>query len=266
MFATFTRTALTHTARGRCIDIQQQGRQQLYSYAVRSLASLERVECSDDSHFLLILGKPGGGKGTISGKVLKDMPNFHHLSSGDVLRHHVRECTAIGKEAKKYMNEGKLVPDELMVRLIMEDAHSVIDDGKSLLLDGFPRTLEQAAALDKALDVDLVINLDIPTETIVSRISDRWIHAPSGRVYSYSYKPPRVRGKDDETGEDLIQRDDDKPDCVRKRLTAYDEVTAPLVDFYEKKGVLKTFHGTMSDVIYPEVKDWLDEKLSHDHE
>jgi len=94
----------------------------------------------------------------------------------------------------------------------------------------------------------------------------RWIHAPSGRVYSYSYKPPRVRGKDDETGEDLIQRDDDKPDCVRKRLTAYDEVTAPLVDFYEKKGVLKTFHGTMSDVIYPEVKDWLDEKLSHDHE
>ena len=94
----------------------------------------------------------------------------------------------------------------------------------------------------------------------------RWIHAPSGRVYSYSYKPPKVTGKDDETGEDLIQRDDDKPDCVRRRLAAYDEVTAPLVEFYEKKGVLKSFHGTMSDVIYPEVKDWLDEKLSHDHE
>ena len=94
----------------------------------------------------------------------------------------------------------------------------------------------------------------------------RWIHAPSGRVYSYSYKPPKVKGKDDITGDDLIQRDDDKPDCVRKRLAAYDEVTAPLVDFYEKKGVLKTFQGTMSDVIYPEVKDWLDEKLLHDHE
>ena len=91
-----------------------------------------------------------------------------------------------------------------------------------------------------------------------------WIHAPSGRVYSYSYKPPKVEGKDDITGEDLIQRDDDKPDCVRQRLAQYDETTAPLVDFYEKKGVLKTFQGTMSDVIYPEVKNWLDEKLAHD--
>lgn len=94
----------------------------------------------------------------------------------------------------------------------------------------------------------------------------RWIHAPSGRVYSYSYKPPKVKGKDDVTGEDLVQREDDKPDKVRRRLDAYDEVTAPLVEFYDKKGVLKTFQGTMSDVIYPEVKHWLGEKLSHDHE
>ena len=91
-----------------------------------------------------------------------------------------------------------------------------------------------------------------------------WIHAPSGRVYSYSYQPPKVKGKDDVTGEDLIQRDDDKPDGVRQRLAQYDETTAPLVDFYEKKGVLKTFQGTMSDVIYPEVKDWLSEKLAHE--
>ena len=185
MFATLTRTAASHaTARSAVFGSAAGG--STSRFAVRSFASLEfdlgqgsvdycddRVEHTEDTHFLLILGKPGGGKGTISGKVLKDMPNFHHLSSGDILRHHVRECTAIGKEAKKYMNEGKLVPDDVMVRLIMEDAHRFVDDGKSLLLDGFPRTLEQAAALDKALDVDLVINLDIPTETIVERISDR---------------------------------------------------------------------------------------------
>jgi len=177
MLATLTRTAASH-ARSRCAVFGP-------AAGGRSFASLEidlgassyhcdgRVEHTEDTHFLLILGKPGGGKGTISGKVLKDMPNFHHLSSGDVLRHHVREGTEVGNEAKEYMNEGKLVPDDVMVRLIMEDAHRFVDEGKSLLLDGFPRTLEQAAALDKALDVDLVINLDIPTETIVDRISDR---------------------------------------------------------------------------------------------
>lgn len=180
MFATLTRTATSH-ARTRCAVFGPAAGGSTGRFVVRSFASLEvecsdysdRVEHTDDTHFLLILGKPGGGKGTISGKVLKDMPNFHHVSSGDVLRHHVREGTEVGNEAKKYMNEGKLVPDEVMVRLIMEDAHRFVDEGKSLLLDGFPRTLEQAAALDKALDVDLVINLDIPTETIVERISDR---------------------------------------------------------------------------------------------
>lgn len=177
MFATLTRTATSH-ARTRCAVFGPAAGGSTGRFIVRSFASLEvessdysdRVEHTDDTHFLLILGKPGGGKGTISGKVLKDMPNFHHLSSGDVLRHHVREGTEVGNEAKKYMNEGKLVPDEVMVRLIMEDAHRFVDEGKSLLLDGFPRTLEQAAALDKALDVDLVINLDIPTETIVDSL------------------------------------------------------------------------------------------------
>lgn len=215
---------------------------------------------AEASHFLLILGKPGGGKGTISGKILKDFPMFH-LSTGDVLRQHVRDKTEIGLEAKKHMDQGTLVPDSLMIKLVMNDAAAVIRGGGSLLLDGFPRTIDQAIALDKSLNVDLVINLDIPTETIVERISDRWIHPPSGRVYSYSYKPPRIKGKDDETGEPLVQRADDKPESVRTRLAAYDKVTAPLVDYYAEKGVLKTFQGTMSDVIYPRVKVWLDEKL-----
>lgn len=208
-----------------------------------------------------MLGKPGGGKGTISNKVLKDFPMFGHLSTGDVLRQHVREQTTIGVEAKTFMDKGGLVPDELMIQLVLEDAASTVKDGKSLLLDGFPRTFDQARALDKSLDVDLVVNLDIPTETIVQRISERWIHPASGRVYNYTYKPPRVEGKDDETGEPLVQREDDKPESVRQRLAKYDEATAPLVKFYESKGVLATFRGTMSDVIYPEVKLWLSEQM-----
>jgi len=142
---------------------------------IRSYSSTTVSHNSEEGHFMLILGKPGGGKGTISGKVLKDFPVFRHLSTGDVLRQHVREGTAIGIEAKKHMDEGSLVPDDLMIQLVLEDAKSVVANGRSLLLDGFPRTIDQAIALDKSLDVDLVINLDIPTETIVQRISERYV-------------------------------------------------------------------------------------------
>mmetsp|Transcript_11164 Transcript_11164/g.15720 ORF Transcript_11164/g.15720 Transcript_11164/m.15720 type:complete len:276 (+) Transcript_11164:112-939(+) len=229
----------------------------------QSVASHSSYETSygSSSHFMLILGKPGGGKGTISKKILKDFPKFEHLSTGDVLRQHVRNQTTIGKEAKRHMDAGGLVPNEVMVQLVLEDADKIISSGKSLLLDGFPRTMEQAKTLNDYIDVDLVVELDIPTETIVDRIADRWIHPSSGKVYNYSYNPPRVHGKDDETGEDLVQRDDDKPETVRKRLRAYDEVTAPLVEYYDEKGVIRTFKGTMSDVIYPEVKLWLQEEL-----
>jgi len=126
-----------------------------------------------DKMTTLILGKPGGGKGTISNKIIQDFtPHFHHLSTGDVLRKHVREETEIGLQAHKHMKTGGLVPDELMVRLL-DDAKGKVGDKKGLLLDGFPRTIEQAAVLDKSISVDLVINLDVPTETIVERISDR---------------------------------------------------------------------------------------------
>jgi nucleoside-triphosphate--adenylate kinase len=152
-----------------------------------------------------------------------------------------------------------------MIKMVMSDAVEAIKNGQSLLLDGFPRTMEQAVALDKNLDVDLVINLCVPNETIIERISDRWIHPPSGRVYSYSYQPPKVKGIDDETGEPLVQRDDDKPESVLNRLNKYENVTKPLVNYYEEKGVIQTFRGTMSDVIYPEVKGWLTDKLT-EHE
>jgi len=224
---------------------------------------------SNNSKFMLILGRPGGGKGTISNKILKDFPSFHHLSTGDLLRQHVREKTDIGLQAKKHMDNGDLVPDDIMIQLVLHDATAGDSDNdtenyKNLLLDGFPRTMEQAVALDKSLQVDLVVDLDVPVDTIVERISDRWIHPASGRVYNYSYNPPKVKGKDDITNEDLIQRDDDKPETVRKRLEAYNNVTAPLKQYYSDKGILKTFPGTKSDVIYVEVHKWLQEQMDVD--
>lgn len=214
------------------------------------------------------MGKPGGGKGTISNKILNNFPQFQHLSSGDVLRHHVKEKTPVGMKAKEYMESGELVPDDVMIKLLVEDCKALLeppdgnpDNAKSLLLDGFPRTLEQAIALEKSMHVDFVINLDIPTETIIMRLSDRWIHPPSGRVYSYGYRPPKVPEKDDITGEPLDQREDDKPESIRTRLDAYDEATLPMIDYYVNQGLLKSFAGTKSDVIYIRVRQWLEEIL-----
>ena len=165
---------------------------------------------------------------------------------------------------QKYYTEGLLVPDELMIKMVLSTTQSAISTGQSLLLDGFPRTLSQAQSLDNTLIINHVINLCIPNEIIVERISDRWIHPASGRVYSYSYRPPKVHGMDDETGEPLVQRDDDKPASVLRRLEKYEEATRPLVDYYRERGVLQTFKGTMSDVIYVDVKRWLEEKLAVD--
>ena len=149
-----------------------------------------------------------------------------------------------------------------MIKMVLSTTTSATSTGQSLLLDGFPRTLSQARSLDNTLTINHVINLCIPNEIIVERISDRWIHPASGRVYSYSYKPPKVHGLDDETGEQLVQREDDKPASVLRRLEKYEEATRPLVDHYREKGVLQTFKGTMSDVIYVGVKKWLEEKIA----
>lgn len=227
------------------------------SYRSMSSTPMMEAEAEEESRFALILGKPGGGKGTISGKILKDFPQFHHISTGDLLRSHVRNETKLGLEAAQYMKEGKLVPDELMIDLVVEESTPFLEKGESLLLDGFPRTVGQAEALENSVHVDMVVNLDIPNDTIIERLTDRWIHEPSGRIYSYSYKPPKVEGVDDETGEPLVQRHDDKPETVRARLQLYDESTSPLVQYYEGNGVLKSFQGTQSDVIYPQVKKWL---------
>jgi nucleoside-triphosphate--adenylate kinase len=222
--------------------------------AIRQL-SAAAAAASDSRKFGLIMGPPGGGKGTISKKILKDFP-FHHLSTGDELRTHVREGTALGVEAKSFMDSGALVPDQLIIKLVLEEVSKLPAD-TNVLLDGFPRTEAQAEALSKEIKVDVVINLDIPQATIVERMSGRWIHMASGRVYAYDYNPPKEEGKDDVTGEALEQREDDKAETVMARLQKYAEMTEPLIGYYEKDGALGNFAGTESDVIYPEVKKWL---------
>merc|ERR1719414_2069960 len=126
-----------------------------------------------------------------------------------------------------------------------------------VLLDGFPRTRAQAEALDGNSQVGIALNLQVPVEEIVARISDRWVHPPSGRIYAYSYNPPKVEGRDDETGEPLVQRDDDKPEAVRSRLEVFQNVTEPVLDFYRKMGICQDFHGTESKKIYPNVDTYL---------
>ena len=210
---------------------------------------------------LILMGAPGGGKGTISKKLVKDF-NFNHLSTGDLLRSHVSNGTALGMEAQTFMNKGMLVPDHIVLGMI-STAYSSLKYS-NILLDGFPRTLVQAKDLQAIMPVDSVVFLDIPHKTIIDRLSARWVHAASGRTYAYDYNPPKRTGFDDETGEPLSQRDDDKPETIRMRLEAFDKQTLPLFSFYELCNLpikASRFPGTMSDVIYKDVKSFLSPHL-----
>jgi len=204
----------------------------------------------------LIVGAPGSGKGTISNWIVRDF-GLKHVSSGDILRQHLQQGTPVGLKAKQFIDKGDLVPDETMVELISSELKNM--EGVPWLLDGFPRTQPQAKALQGQAPVNVVINLDVPFETIIDRIKDRWIHPGSGRVYNLIFNPPKVAGKDDDTGEDLIQREDDKPESVRNRLEVFSKNTKPVLDFYREMGILKDFHGTESKKIWPHVETHLKE-------
>ncbi|CAH1243780.1 AK4 [Branchiostoma lanceolatum] len=206
----------------------------------------------------IIMGPPGSGKGTISGRIVHDF-GMKHLSSGDLLRIQIMNSTAAGLEAKKFIDQGALVPDDVMVQLILNELREITNH--SWLLDGFPRTVPQAEALSDKLDIDVVMNLDVPFETIKQRLTARWVHPGSGRVYNLDWNPPQIPGKDDVTGEELIQRDDDKPETVTARLRNYENQTKPLLQFYSAAGKLVSFHGTESNIIYPKVKDFLATKI-----
>jgi len=202
----------------------------------------------------LIIGAPGSGKGTISNWIVRDF-GLTHVSSGDLLRANLRDGTPLGLEAKQHMDKGDLVPDNVMVGLVAGELKKL--EKEPWLLDGFPRTQPQAEALQKETPVNVVVNLDVPFETIIDRIKDRWIHPGSGRVYNLIFNPPKVAGLDDETGEPLVQRDDDKPESVRNRLEVFKASTAPVLDFYRSQGILADFQGTESKKIWPHVETYL---------
>ena len=182
---------------------------------------------------LILLGGPGAGKGTQAGFITAKY-GIPQISTGDMLRAAVKAGTPVGLAAKKVMEAGQLVPDEIIISLVKERIAQP-DCAKGCLFDGFPRTIPQAEAMrDAGVAIDRVVEIDVPDEEIIRRMSGRRVHLGSGRTYHVVFNPPKVAGKDDVTGEELIQRDDDKEETVRKRLEVYHAQTEPLVAFYSK--------------------------------
>ena len=180
---------------------------------------------------LILLGPPGAGKGT-QAAFIKEKFNIPQISTGDMLRAAVKEGTPLGLAAKKVMDAGGLVSDDIIIGLV-KDRLTHDDCGKGYLFDGFPRTIPQAEAMKEAgVTIDFVLEIDVPNEAIVERMSGRRVHTASGRTYHVKFNPPKVAGKDDVTGEDLIQRDDDREETVMKRLDVYHDQTVQLVGYY----------------------------------
>lgn len=183
---------------------------------------------------IILLGAPGAGKGT-QAQFIMNKYGIPQISTGDMLRAAIKAGSDLGKQAKVLMDAGKLVPDDLIIALV-KDRVAQPDCAKGFLLDGFPRTIPQADALKAVgIAIDFVLEFDVPDEVIVERMSGRRVHQPSGRSYHIVYNPPKVEGKDDVTGEDLIIRADDKPETVLDRLKVYHSTTQPLVDYYKKE-------------------------------
>ena len=196
---------------------------------------------------IIMLGAPGAGKGT-QAKMIAEKYGLPHISTGDIFRANIKNGTELGKEAKEYMDKGLLVPDELTVRLLL-DRVAKDDCRNGYVLDGFPRTIPQAEVLDAELaklgeKVDYAINVDVPDENIVNRMSGRRACLSCGATYHIVSIPPKKEGICDVCGSELVLRDDDRPETVQKRLTVYHEQTQPLIDYYKAAGVLAEVDGT----------------------
>ena len=196
---------------------------------------------------IVMMGAPGAGKGT-QAEMLAEKYGIPHISTGDIFRMNIKNGTELGKEAKTYMDQGLLVPDELTVRILLDRVAK--DDCKNgYLLDGFPRNIPQANVLEEALSklgdkIDYAINVEVPDDNIIRRMSGRRACLACGATYHIEHVPPKKEGICDKCGEELVLRDDDRPETVGNRLQVYKDQTQPLIEFYEKKGVLHNVDGT----------------------
>lgn len=202
---------------------------------------------------IIMLGAPGAGKGT-QAKMIAEKYAVPHVSTGDIFRANIKNGTELGMEAKKYMDQGLLVPDELTVKILL-DRVAQEDCQNGYVLDGFPRTIPQAEVLDRALNeigdkIDYAINVDVPDENIIRRMGGRRACLSCGATFHVEHIPPKQEGICDTCGKELVLRDDDKPETVKNRLDVYHKQTQPLIDFYQEKGILRTVDGTvdMKDV------------------
>lgn len=211
---------------------------------------------------IIMLGAPGAGKGTQAEKIAEKY-GLPHISTGDIFRMNLKEGTELGKKAKTFMDQGLLVPDELTVEILL-DRVAKADCEKGYVLDGFPRTIPQAEVLDRELGarsdrVDHAINVDVPDENIIRRMSGRRSCPKCGAIYHIEYIRPKKEGICDQCGEALVLRDDDQPETVQKRLAVYHEQTQPLIEYYENRQILKTVDGTKGmEEVFTEITSILD--------
>ena len=203
---------------------------------------------------IILLGPPGSGKGTVSEKLVKDF-SLKHVSPGVLLREEVAKETTIGKDIKQIIESGDLVPDQLVVEIVKLE----INNKNNYILDGFPRTIGQAELISE-MGIDLVVSLDVPEDVVIERFSGRRVCAKCKAGYHLKYIPSKVEGVCDDCGGKLIQRDDDKPEVIKERFIVYHEKTQHLIDYYNKKGLLKTVDGTPApEIVYENVKKVVEE-------
>ena len=198
---------------------------------------------------LILLGPPGAGKGTQAERLTDDF-NVPYIATGNILRTAVQEQTELGRQAKAYMDDGKLVPDDIITGVILEAIENA-DARDGFILDGFPRTIPQADALAEGMqthdrDLTAAILIEVPDDEVLRRMSGRRVSIKTGRVYHLEFDPPTHEGRCDVDGSRLVQRDDDKPETVKKRLAVYHDQTEPLINYYEDQGLLRRFDGTRS--------------------
>lgn len=211
---------------------------------------------------MLMFGKPGAGKGTLSSRLVSKY-DLSFLSAGDILRQNIADKTEVGRIAEEIVAAGGLLPDDVVTRVVTSKLDAPSLQHRPWILDGFPRTVGQGELLDvhlrnKNTPLSLIVNLDVADEIILGRIADRWVHLPSGRVYNMSYNRPKIDGRDDVTGEPLTKRPDDNPEIFARRLKAFYDQTSPLLAYYSSRAAastrLVTLKGSTSDEIWPQLE------------